>query len=71
MGCKNNSRVHEEVYVGCNVESHVFKVYETIIYSNSRTYVGFLKETHVDIKILIFRVFLGIFRLLYLLESFS
>ena len=31
MGYRNNSHVHEEVYVGCNVESHVFKVYVGII----------------------------------------
>ena len=36
--------------MGCNVESHVFKVYVTIIYSNSHTDVGFLKETHVHIN---------------------
>ena len=50
MGYRDNSRIHEEVYVGCNVESHVFKVYMSIIYSKSRTYVGFFKETHVYIK---------------------
>ena len=50
MGCRNNSHVHEEVYMGCNVESHLFKVYTAIIYSNLCTYVGFLKETHVHIK---------------------
>ena len=47
MGCRNNSRIHEEVYMGCNAESHIFKAYVTIIYSNSCTYTGFLKETHV------------------------
>ena len=57
MGCKNNSHVHKEVYVGCNVERHIFKVYATIIYSNSRTYAGFLKENHVHIK----NSFLGYF----------
>ena len=71
MGCRDNSCIHEEVYVGCNVESHLFKVYVTIIYSNSRMYAGFLKETHVHIKNLILRVLLGIFRLWCLLESFS
>ena len=50
MGYRDNSHIHEEAYVGCNAESHVFKVYVTIIYSNSRTYTGFLKETHVHIK---------------------
>ena len=50
MGCINNSHIHEEVYMGCNAESHVFKVYTTIIYSNSHTYAGFLKETHIHIK---------------------
>ena len=44
--------------MGCNAESHVFKVYATIIYSNSRTYAGFLKETRVNIK----NSFLGYFR---------
>ena len=47
MGCRDNSRIYEEAYVGCNSESHVFKAYVTIIYSNSRTYTGFLKESHV------------------------
>ena len=50
MGCRDNSRIHEEVYVGCNVESHVFKVHATIIYSNSCTYAGFLKESRIHIK---------------------
>ena len=50
MGCRDNSGVHEEVYVGCNAKSHVFKVYASIIYSKSHTYMGFLKETHVYIK---------------------
>ena len=50
MGCRNKSCLHEEVYMGCNVESHVFKVYTTIIYRNSCTYVGFLKETRVHKK---------------------
>ena len=50
MGYRNNSHVHEEVYAGCNVECHVSKVCMTIIYSNSCTYVGFLKETRVHIK---------------------
>ena len=50
MGCRNNSRIHEEVYMGCNVEGHVFKVYVTIIYRNSRTYTGFLKESRIHIK---------------------
>ena len=36
--------------MGCNVYSHVFKVYTSIIYSKSRTYVGFLKENRVHIK---------------------
>ena len=71
MGCRDNSRVHEEVYMGCSVEIHVVNAYATIIYSNSHTYVGFLKEIHVHIKKLIFRVFLGIFRLWFLLESFG
>ena len=70
MGCRNDSRVHEEVYMGCNAKSHVFKAYMTIIYSNSHMYVGFLKETRVHIKKLIFRVFLGIFKLWCLLGSF-
>ena len=54
-----------------------------ILYRQSRTYagflketriptwVGFLKETHVNIKKIIFVVFLGIFKLWCLLESFS
>ena len=71
MGCRDNGHVYEEVYVGCSVESRVFKAYVTIIYNNSCTYMGFLKETHVHIKKLIFRVFLGIFRLWCVLESFS
>ena len=50
MGCRDNSRVHKEVYMGCNEESHGFKAYATIIYSNSHTYMGFLKESHVHIK---------------------
>ena len=57
MGCRNNSHVHKEVYIGCNAESHVFKAYATIIYSNSRTYAGLLKETHIHIKKLILRYF--------------
>ena len=58
--------------MGCNVEIHVFKVYATIIYSKSRTYAGLLKESRVHIKKrIIFRVFLGIFRLGCLVESFS
>ena len=71
MGCRNNNRIHEEVYASCNVESHIFKPYATIIYSNSRMYAGFLKETRVHIKKVILRVFLGIFRLWCLLENFS
>ena len=43
--------------MGFNAESHVFKAYMTIIYSNSRTYMGFLKESHVHIK----NSFLGYF----------
>ena len=43
--------------MGCNAEIHVYKAYATIIYSNSRTYVGFLKETLVHIK----NSFLGYF----------
>ena len=57
MGCRNNSRIHEEVYMGCNAKSHVFKAYATIIYSNSRTYVGFHKEICVHKK----NSFLGYF----------
>ena len=57
--------------MGCNAESRVFKAYASIIYSKSRTYVGFLKETHVHIKNIIFRVLLGILKLWCLLESFS
>ena len=57
--------------MGCNAESHVFKVYMTIIYINSCTYVGFLKETCVHIKKIIFMVLVGIFRLWCLLESFN
>ena len=41
MGCRDNSHLHEEVYIGCNAEIHIYKAYVTIIYSNSRTYVGF------------------------------
>ena len=50
MGCRDNSRIREEVYMGCNADSHVFKEYASIIYSNSHTYAGFLKETHIHIK---------------------
>ena len=71
MGYKNNNRVHEEVYIGCNAESQIFKEYVTIIYNNSCTYVGFLKETHIHIKKITFRVFLGVFILCCLLESFN
>ena len=71
MGYRDNSHVHEEVYMGFNAKTRVFKAYMSIIYSNSCTYVDFLKETCVHIKKLIFRVFLGIFRLWCLLESFS
>ena len=70
-GCRDNNHVQKDVYVGFNAESRVFKAYTTIIYSNSRMYAGFLKETHVHIKKLIFGVFLGIFRLWCLLENFS
>ena len=55
----------------CNAESHVFKAYVTIIYSNSHAYAGFLKETRVHIKKVSFMVFLGIFRLWCLLKSFK
>ena len=71
MGYRNNSHVHKEVYAGCNAESHVFKVYMSIIYSKSHTYAGFLKETHAHIKKTHLRVLLGIFRLWCLIESFS
>ena len=50
MGYRDNSHIHEEVYMGCNAEIHVFKAYRSIIYSNSHTYMGFLKETHIHIK---------------------
>ena len=50
MGFSDNSRVHEEVYVGYSVESCIFMTYATIIYSNSRMHVGFLRETRVHIK---------------------
>ena len=59
MGCRNNNRIHEEVYMVCNAESHVFKAYMSIIYSKSRTHKKF-----------ILRVLLSIFRLWCLLESF-
>ena len=57
MGCRDNSCIHEEVYAGFNVESHIFKVYVTIIYSNSHTYMGFSKESRIHIK----NSFLGYF----------
>ena len=57
MGYRNNSRVHEEVYMGCTIEIHVFNAFVTIIYSNSCTYAGFLKESRVHIK----KSFLGYF----------
>ena len=50
MGCRDNSRIHEELYMGCNAYSHVFNTYVSIIYRKSCTYVGFLKENHVHIK---------------------
>ena len=50
MSCRDNNRIHEEVYVGFNVESLVFQAYVSIIYSKSRTYAGFLKETRIHIK---------------------
>ena len=71
MGCRNNSHIHKEEYAGCNAKIRVFKAYMTIIYSNSHMYMGFLKETRIHIKKLIFRVFLSIFRLWCLLERFS
>ena len=70
MSFRNNNHIHEELYAVCSVESHVFKAYTSIIYSKSRTYVGFLKETRVHIKKYHFRVIMGIFRLWCLLESF-
>ena len=36
--------------MGCNANICVFKEYSSIIYSKSRTYVGFIKETRVYIK---------------------
>ena len=36
--------------MGCNSDSHIFKVYMSIIYRKLRTYVGFLKETRLYIK---------------------
>ena len=50
MGCRDNSRVHEEEYMGCNEKIHVFKAYAGIIYNKSHTYIGFLKETCVHQK---------------------
>ena len=52
--------------MGCNAESCVFKAYVSIIYSNLRTYAGFLKETHVYIKKSHFK---GIFRNFHTLVS--
>ena len=63
--------MREEVNIGCNVESCVFKDSMGSIYSKSHTYAGFLKETRVHVKKLILRVFLGIFRLWCLLETFN
>ena len=57
MGCRDNSRIHEEVYMVFNAKIHVFKAYMTIIYRNSHTYMGFLKESCVHIK----NSFLGYF----------
>ena len=57
MGCRDNSRVHEEYTQVAMQKIHVFKAYATIIYSNLRTYVGFLKESRVHIK----NSFLGYF----------
>ena len=71
MGCRDNSRIHEEYTRVVMQKSHIFKAYETIIYSNSHTYAGFLKGKSCTHQKLIFRVFLGIFRLWCLLESFS
>ena len=50
-GCRNNSRVHEEVYAGCNIEIRIFKVYVSIIYRKSHTYAGFLKETRLETRV--------------------
>ena len=50
MGYKDSSCIHNEVYVGYNANSHLFKVYVSIIYSESRTYASFLKETCIYIK---------------------
>ena len=50
MGCRDNNHIHEEVYGGCNADSHIFKAYASIIYSKSCTYAGFLKETRIYIK---------------------
>ena len=57
MGCRDNSHVREEVYAGRNAYISVFKAYASIIYSKSRTYAGFLKETYVHKK----NSFLGYF----------
>ena len=71
MGCRDNSRIHEEYTWVAMQKSHTFKAYMTIIYRNSRMYVGFLKgKSHTHQK-LIFMVFLGIFGLWCLLKSFS
>ena len=71
VGYRDKSCVHEEVYMGCNVESHVFKAYVIVIYSNSRTYTGFLKESHVHIKNSFLGYLWAFFILWCLLESFS
>ena len=50
MGCRDNTHVHEEYTWIAMQKSYVFKAYTTIIYSNSHTYVGFLKASRVHIK---------------------
>ena len=50
MSCRGISCVREEVCIGCNAESSVFKAYVSIIYRKSCTYAGFLKETRIHIK---------------------
>ena len=56
--------------MGCNAKSHVFKAYVGILYSKSRTYAGFLKETRVHIKKSHFKGTFGHFQSLVSSEKF-
>ena len=53
-----------------NAKIHVFKVYMSIIYSKSHTYMGFFKETRVYIKKAHFKGTSGHFQTLVSSEKF-